>query len=52
MDPKLNDIACRPIDFDHYPEGFEEVLEECFDHLPEDQREAAFLTFIRTYVLY
>ena len=52
MDARLNDIALRPIDFDNYPEGMEEVLRECFDNMPEESREAALIAFIRTITLY
>lgn len=52
MEPRPNDIALRTIDFDNYPEGFQEVLDECLDYLPEEAREAALINFIRAYVLY
>ncbi len=52
VDTRPEDIALRPIDFDNYPEGFQEVMDVCLDYLPEAEREGALMGFIRAYFLY
>jgi|GEM_PF-4199115 len=51
-DSRQNDIACRPVNFDDYEAGYKELANEIYDYLPEEEREAALLIFIRTMLLY
>lgn len=51
MEARYNDIALRPVSFE-YPEGYQELANEMFDNLPEEERDAALLAFIRAILLY
>ena len=40
------------VNFDDYEAGYKELANEIYDYLPEEEREAALLIFIRTMLLY
>lgn len=46
-----NDIMQMLIPYDD-PDGYQKVMDECFDHLPEEDRAAAFEGFLQIITMY